>query len=132
MVDRDRLLIYCIVFYTEGSNPSLSYIFLYRCVCLFGVVVQLVRAPPCHGGSYGFESRQSRFNFLFQVLLSYSFLSEMIDFHINIIYVSNALKPKILLHILLLNTCENYPHIVASQPTQYILRITDPDSSKIS
>lgn len=25
-----------------------------------GVVVQLVRAPPCQGGSRGFKSRQSR------------------------------------------------------------------------
>ena len=25
-----------------------------------GIVVQLVRAPPCHGGSCEFESRQSR------------------------------------------------------------------------
>src|SRR5919202_3538517 len=27
-----------------------------------GTVVQLVRAPPCHGGSCGFEPRQSRRN----------------------------------------------------------------------
>ena len=27
-----------------------------------GIVVQLVRAPPCHGGSCEFESRQSRLN----------------------------------------------------------------------
>lgn len=27
---------------------------------LTGIVVQLVRAPPCQGGSYGFEPRQSR------------------------------------------------------------------------
>lgn len=28
---------------------------------VYGIVVQLVRAPPCHGGSCEFESRQSRF-----------------------------------------------------------------------
>ena len=28
---------------------------------MLGIVVQLVRAPPCHGGSCEFESRQSRF-----------------------------------------------------------------------
>ena len=27
-----------------------------------GPVVQLVRAPPCHGGGCGFESRQARKN----------------------------------------------------------------------
>ena len=28
---------------------------------LFGPVAQLVRAPPCHGGGHGFESRLGRF-----------------------------------------------------------------------
>ncbi len=33
-----------------------------------GTVVQLVRAPPCHGGSCGFEPRQSRkFSLSFQI-----------------------------------------------------------------
>lgn len=27
---------------------------------IFGVVAQLVRAPPCHGGGCGFEPRQLR------------------------------------------------------------------------
>ena len=28
---------------------------------LYGPVAQLVRAPPCHGGGHGFESRLGRF-----------------------------------------------------------------------
>ena len=28
---------------------------------LVGLVAQLVRAPPCHGGGHGFESRLGRF-----------------------------------------------------------------------
>jgi hypothetical protein len=60
----------------------------------------------------------------------------MTDFYTNITDVSNALKPKIALHILLLNTCtrkmgkrfKGYPHSVASQLTEYILEITDLDS----
>ena len=27
---------------------------------LYGLVAQLVRAPPCHGGGHGFESRLGR------------------------------------------------------------------------
>jgi hypothetical protein len=65
----------------EGSNPSLS-VFIQSVpelkgangqinvhaiarnqrseAAIAGIVVQSVRAPPCHGGSCGFESRQSR------------------------------------------------------------------------
>ena len=31
---------------------------------LFGLVAQLVRAPPCHGGGRGFEPHPGRFYFL--------------------------------------------------------------------
>ena len=30
-------------------------------MCLYGLVAQLVRAPPCHGGGRGFESLLGRF-----------------------------------------------------------------------
>ena len=33
---------------------------IYGIIVLIGIIVQLVRAPPCHGGSCGFESRWSR------------------------------------------------------------------------
>ena len=32
-----------------------------------GPVAQLVRAPPCHGGGHGFESRLGRFGILAQL-----------------------------------------------------------------
>ena len=31
---------------------------------LYGLVAQLVRAPPCHGGGRGFEPHPGRFYFL--------------------------------------------------------------------
>ena len=34
---------------------------------LYGPVAQLVRAPPCHGGGHGFESRLGRFGILAQL-----------------------------------------------------------------
>ena len=34
--------------------------FQWRTIALYGLVVQLVRTPPCHGGGHGFESRSGR------------------------------------------------------------------------
>ena len=52
--------------YPEGDREDGSHGF---CEALFGfegtiygLVAQLVRAPPCHGGGHGFESRLGRFN----------------------------------------------------------------------
>ncbi len=72
MVESNRLLIYRTMFCTQGSNPCFSFVnrkhkkifdILEKSdtVTLCGIVVQLVRAPPCHGGSCEFESRRSRF-----------------------------------------------------------------------
>ena len=76
MVESNRLLIYRAIYCTQGSNPCFSFVNKIHCkqltfdristiISLFisefiGIVVQLVRAPPCHGGSCEFESRQSR------------------------------------------------------------------------
>ena len=71
------------IFCTQGSNPCFSFIRnqtkqnvdifqklvnILNSKLLYGIVVQLVRAPPCHGGSCEFESRQSRFFKFFQTL----------------------------------------------------------------
>ncbi len=77
MVESNRLLIYRTIFCTQGSNPCFSFLkkkrkkidktenFQYLLYLeerkLIGIVAQLVRVPPCHGGCCEFESRQSRF-----------------------------------------------------------------------
>jgi hypothetical protein len=43
-------------------------------VLYIGIVVQLVRAPPCHGGSCGFEPRQSRIEFFYEKINDNIFL----------------------------------------------------------
>ena len=65
MVESNGLLIHRICLpYTQGSNPCFSYYPVFertiKNLTKKGIVVQLVRAPPCHGGSCEFESRQSR------------------------------------------------------------------------
>ena len=35
-------------------------VYYFRRVCFYGLVAQLVRAPPCHGGGRGFESLPGR------------------------------------------------------------------------
>ena len=37
---------------------------------MYGLVAQLVRAPPCHGGGHGFESRLGR-------LIKYGILAQL-------------------------------------------------------
>ena len=39
-------------------------------IILFGLVAQLVRAPPCHGGGRGFEPHPGRFYKIFWDLSS--------------------------------------------------------------
>ena len=78
---------------TEGSNPSFSYWQFFRIqiqyyVITRGIVVQLVRAPPCHGGRCGFESRQSRSifnkkNLLFHLKSCYNKITVNINLNID-------------------------------------------------
>ena len=45
-------------------------VYYFRRVCFYGLVAQLVRAPPCHGGGRGFESLPGRFTNIFWDLSS--------------------------------------------------------------
>ena len=40
---------------------------------IFGPLAQLVRAPPCHGGGHGFESRLGRY----EMKISYGILAQL-------------------------------------------------------
>ena len=64
MVESGRLLICCIYSLIPRVRIPLSpidnFLWLKYNILTQGIVVQLVRAPPCHGGRCGFESRQSR------------------------------------------------------------------------
>ena len=43
-----------------GSSPIVSTTFQGESLDSYGLVVQLVRTPPCHGGGRGFESHSGR------------------------------------------------------------------------
>ena len=43
-----------------GSSPVTSTNTFFIILTFYGLVVQLVRMPPCHGGGRGFESHPSR------------------------------------------------------------------------
>ena len=73
MVESGRLLICCIYSLIPRVRIPLSpidnFLWLKYNILVRGIVVQLVRAPPCHGGRCGFESRQSRLLFVKIILL---------------------------------------------------------------
>ena len=51
-----------------GSSPIVSTTFQGESLDSYGLVVQLVRTPPCHGGGRGFESHLGRHFLAFQKL----------------------------------------------------------------
>ena len=46
--------------------------------CIFGVLVQLVRISPCHGGGHGFEPRTHRTSLLDVGIFSKQFFAEVV------------------------------------------------------
>ena len=69
-------------------------IFFYLCITLIkdGLVVQLVRMPPCHGGGRGFESRPDRYcineNPIRSILIGFFYFSMLQKYKIYVAYVA--------------------------------------------
>gem|GEM_PF-1888131 len=50
----------------QGECRGFEPLFTHQTLLFFGLVVQLVRMPPCHGGGHGFKSRPGRQNILLE------------------------------------------------------------------
>ena len=44
---------------------------------VFGLVAQLVRAPPCHGGGRGFESHSGRYKSYFLSFIIFGIIAQL-------------------------------------------------------
>ena len=60
-----------------GSSPIVSTTFQGESLDSYGLVVQLVRTPPCHGGGRGFESHPGRH--FFWLSKSYASVAQSVE-----------------------------------------------------
>ena len=64
-----------------GSSPIVSTTFQGESLDSYGLVVQLVRTPPCHGGGRGFESHPGR---------HYADLAHLVERHLAKVEVASS------------------------------------------